>query len=288
MKSIYSVLTGMITGLRMLKFGSFFGTIVLLLAQYACFEPQSGCLDIAATNFNAAADKNCCCRYPNLVITVDQVYDTLVFRQDYLYPGTGGHLFRIKSLAFYLSEFTLLKNGVPFYMGDTVQLKIYDVAGNDTLVQPFVDDVALVRRTPLEYPIATFGEDGFFETITFRLGLSSAMGQAIPTLAPANHPLRPQPDNLYNNGYTFLQAVVVRDTMAATLPDTIRFTRADLGDFFIEGNDHFEHKLGYNFPIKLRADWSVLFQGVIWTNHDIQAWKTQMVSNFPGVFRVSM
>ena len=260
---------------------------LLIVVQNACFEPQSGCLDIAATNFNASADKNCCCRYPNLVLSVDQVYDTLVYRQDELYPGTGGHLFRIKSLAFYLSEFTLIKDGLPFVMEDSVALKTYGPTGNDTLVQPFIDDVVLVRRTPLEYPIATFGEAGFFEKITCRLGLGPGMAQAIPGLAPVNHPLRLQPENLFNTEYVFLQAVVVRDSMAGTLPDTLRFTRADLGDFFLEGNGVFEHKTGYNFPIKMRADWSILFQGINWTTHDIQAWKTQIVANLPSVFHIT-
>src|SRR5690349_2250009 len=98
--------------------------IPLVLCQQACFEPKYGCLDIAATNFNPAADKDCCCRYPKLLLDVNQVYDTLVFRQDSLYPGTGGHLFRIRNVAFYLSDFQLIKDGVTFETEDVVDLKV--------------------------------------------------------------------------------------------------------------------------------------------------------------------
>ncbi len=259
----------------------------LVLSLGSCFEPREGCLDIAAINFNAAADRDCCCRYPELVLTTDQVYDTLFFRRDSLYVGTGGHLFRIKSIVFYLSEFELFRASEKFEIGEVVDLRVFDAATNDTITETFTDDFTLLRRTPLDNPVGSFREGGAFDKIRFRLGLSQAAERVIPALAPSEHPLGPQAENLAHNGYTFLQAVVVRDSMAATAPDTIRIGRAELGDFFIEGNGNFQHPLGYNFALTLRADWAQLFKGVIWTNHDIQAWKSQIVANLPSVFSVS-
>ena len=42
--------------------------LYVVLSLTACFEPQEGCTDIAATNFDASADENCtdCCTYPKL------------------------------------------------------------------------------------------------------------------------------------------------------------------------------------------------------------------------------
>jgi hypothetical protein len=261
--------------------------LLFVLTQNACFDPRDGCLDIAATNFNVYADKNCCCTFPNLTLTVDQVYDTLLFRQDSLYAGTGGHLFRIKSVAFYLSDFELFKNGTSFKMGDSLVLKTYDAANNDTINQIFTDDFTLIRRTPLNNEVASFREDGIFDAIKFRLGLNTGAEKIISALAPTSHPLRPQPENLSQSGYVFLQAIVVRDSMAATVADTLNFVRSDIGDFFIEGAGNFQHKTGYDFPMKLQADWKALFQGVVWTTNDISAWKTQIVANLPSVFSVS-
>ncbi len=259
---------------------------MLILLQYACFDPKESCLDIAATNFNAAADKNCCCKYPNLVLSVDQFYDTLLFRQDSFYVGTGGHLFQIKSVVFYLSEFELFKNGESFKMGDSIELKTYDAAGNDTINKLFIDDFTLIRRTPIDNEVAAFREDGSFDKIRFRLGLDAEAEKVIPALAPSGHPLRPQTENLSQNGYVFLQAIVRRDTMGTTLPDTLNFRRSDLGEFFLEGNGNFVHKIGYDFPMRLQADWKILFDGVNWNNNDVSAWKVQIVANLPSVFSV--
>ncbi|MFN0033841.1 MAG: hypothetical protein ACKVUS_02165 [Saprospiraceae bacterium] len=265
-------------------------TFLLLLATLfaACFEPKEGCLDIAATNFEAGADKDCCCEYPKLVLMVSQVYDTLLFRNDSLYPDAGGHLFRIKSVAFYLSEFQLFQGGNAFKVSDTLTLQTF--VGNDTSSQLFTNDFLLVRRTPIDYAVGTFPQDGIFEEVNFRLGLSNDAQKIVPSKAPTGHPLSAQPDSLWRGqaeGFVFLQVVVVRDSMAATLPDTLRFTEADLGQPLMGATGQFLHPTGYDFPLLLTVDYKEMFKAVNWSQHDIQAWKAQIVANLPSAFRVS-
>jgi hypothetical protein len=258
------------------------------LSLSSCFEPKEGCLDIAATNFDAAADKDCCCEYPKLVLTVNQVYDTLLFRNDSLYQDAQGRLFRIKSVAFYLSEFELMQNGNPFQMSDTLTLITRE--GVDTSSQLFINDFLLVRRTPLSFTVGTFRQDGLFESVKFRLGLSDAAQKVIPAKAPTAHPLALQPDSLwqgYTAGFVGLQAVVVRDSMMSTTPDTLRFTRADLGNFFLESSGSFVHPTGFDFPLILTVDYKKLFDGVNWSGHDISSWKSQIISNLSASFTVS-
>ncbi len=263
--------------------------LLLLAATFtACFEPREGCLDISATNFDAGADKDCCCVYPKLVLRVDQVYDTLLFRNDLLYPASNGALFRIKSIAFYLSDFQVFQNGQSFRVSDTLTLNTF--SGNDTTAQLFINDFKLVRRSPLDYAIGTFQQDGNFEEVNFRLGLSNDAQKVIPFKAPANHPLAAQTDSLWrgqNNGFVFLQAVVVRDSMASTQADTLRFLQADLGQPFIGGTGVFVHPTGYDFPLKLRVDYKQMFEGVNWSVHDISAWKSTIIANLPSTFSVS-
>ncbi|MBC7776038.1 MAG: hypothetical protein H7246_11435 [Phycisphaerae bacterium] len=258
------------------------------LCLTACFEPKEGCLDIAATNFDAGADKDCCCEYPKLVLTVNQVYDTLLFRNDSLYPDETGHLFRIKSVAFYLSDFQLFQNGDLFRVSDT--LTFVTLMGTDTSSQLFTNDFQLVRRTPVDYVVGTFRQDGNFEEVNFRFGLSPEAQKVVPTKAPANHPLSAQTDSLWRGqsaGFVFLQAVVVRDSMAATQPDTIRFLQSDLGQPRIGAMGLFVHPTGYDFPLTLKVDYKKMFEGVNWTTHDIQAWKNTIVANLPSTFSVS-
>lgn len=262
--------------------------LMLATVFTACFEPKEGCLDISATNFDAGADKDCCCEYPKLVLTVNQVYDTLLFRSDELYPDASGHLFRIKSVAFYLSDFQLFQNGELFRVSDTLTLNTF--LGSDTSSQLFINDFQLVRRTPVEYPVGTFQQDGNFEEVSFRFGLSEDAQKVIPSKAPTGHPLAAQADSLWrgqSNGFVFLQAVVVRDSMSATPPDTLRFLQSDLGLPFIGATGLFVHPTGYNFPLVLTVDYQKMFEGINWSIHDITAWKTQVIANLPSTFNVS-
>mgnify|MGYP000582287729 CR=1 FL=1 len=262
--------------------------LLFALCLSACFEPKEGCLDIAAINFDAGADKDCCCEYPKLVLTVDQVYDTLLFRNDSLYLNSSGQIFRIKSVAFYLSDFQLFQNGEVFTVSDTLTLNTF--SGSDTSSQRFTNDFQLVRRTPVDYVIGTFRQDGNFEALNFRLGLSGEAQKVIPSKAPANHPLSNQPDILWRDqsaGFVFLQAVVVRDSMGATQPDTLRFLQSDLGQPRIGATGFFVHPTGYNFPLVLHVDFKKMFEGINWSMHDILAWKTRIVANLDSTFSVS-
>lgn len=261
---------------------------LLSLCFSACFEPREGCLDIAATNFDATADHDCCCTYPKLVLGVDQVYDTLLFRNDSLYPDGNGHWFRIKSVAFYLSDFQLIQGGETFTVSDTLRLKTWN--GTDTIGRLFTNDFQLVRRTPIEYPVGTFRQDGNFESLSFRFGLSDEAQQVLPSKAPANHPLSAQPDQLWrgsNAGFVFLEAVVVRDSFASTPPDTLRFLESDLGQPRIGAVGNFVHPTGYDFPLVLGVDYKKMFEGVNWSVHDTSAWMTRIILNLPNTFTVT-
>jgi len=265
-----------------------FALLVFMLALSACFEPKEGCLDIAATNFDAGADKDCCCEYPKLQLTVNQQYDTLLFRNDSLYAQSDGYLFRIKSVSFYLSDFQLFQGGNVFTVSDTIRLNTFQ--GNDTSSQVFTNDFQLVRRTPVIYSLGTFRQDGVFEQVNFRLGLSPEAQKVVPSKAPAAHPLFTQADSLWldpSEGFVFLQAVIVRDSMGATLPDTLRFSQADLGFLVLSKPGSFVHPTGYDFPLVLTVDYKKMFEGVNWSQHDISTWKTKIVANLPNTFSVS-
>jgi len=266
------------------------GGSLLLLAfcLSGCFEPKEGCLDIAGTNFDVAADKDCCCEYPQLVLSINQIYDTLPFRNDALYPDAQGNLFRIISVAFYLSDFQFFQNGNRFQISDTLTLNT--LVGTDTSAQVFIQDFELVRRAPVQYAVGTFRQDGIFERLTFRVGLTDSAQQIIPFKVPNGHPLAPQSDRLWVGnaaGFVFLQAVVVRDSaLTSADADTLRFTQADLGQSILEANGPFLHPTGFDFPLTLEVDYRVMFEGVIWSQYDISAWKSQISLNLPNAFRV--
>ncbi len=266
--------------------------ISIIFCLTACFEPQEGCQDIAATNFDASADEQCsdCCTYPKLQLEVVQRYDTLTFLENRPYQASNGQWFVLKSVSLYLSDFQLFQNGESFMVSDTVGLRTYAPTGSDTLREIFTDDFVLVRRTPLVNEVGTFRNDGVFEKVRFRLGLDADAQRVIPRLAPAGHPLRIQSDSLWHEraaGFVFAQVIVARDTITGTIPDTLALTQADLPDFFLEGTGAFVHETGYNFTIKLTADHKKLLDGIDWTTGDISAWKVRIAANMQDAFSVS-
>ncbi len=281
--------------LRLCAFASKFLAFMLpILLLTSCFEPKQGCLDISAVNFDASADKDCedegcTCVYPKLQVVVDQRYDTLPYRRDSVYPSTAGPSFRLHEVVFYLSDFQIFRNGEVFTMSDTLGLRLFSQIGNDTLRQVFRNDFQLVRLETQTYAVGSFRESGLFSDVQIRLGLDAEPNRVIPALAPTGHPLSLQADSLWRNkaeGFVFLKVVVGRD-VPSTTRDTLTFTRADIGDFFIQQSGVFGHTNGYDFRLRLKADYQKLLGDINWTVGDKTAWKQQIIANLPLTFSVS-
>lgn len=268
---------------------------ILLLLCFAsvlfgsCYEPKEGCLDIEAVNFDASADKNCCCEYPVLLLEILQRYDTDVWLADSAYQNSNGQWFRLKSAVFYLSEFQLYRSGVPFLVSDTLMCRTLESNG-DSLDRQFTDDFMIIRRFPAIDTAGSFRNGGSFDAVRCRLGIGPEAQKILPSTVPAGHPLRPQTEKLWlgnQDGFAAMRLVVTRDTFSATPPDTLYFNRQDFDNFMIEENATFKQQTGYNMKLRLTIDYSEMFRDVDWQNSDKNAWKSQIVANLPGVFHVS-
>jgi len=260
----------------------------VLLSLTACFEPREGCLDIEATNFDAAADNNCCCTYPALRLSLLPRFDTLVWKPDTAYEYAPGRWFRLHQAVFYLSDFQLVQNGTTLTVSDTLSLSVLGAAG-DTLREVFTNDFQLIRRTAENYTVGTFRPSGAFESVRFRVGLPDAAQRVIPALTPDGHPLRPQNEGLWrgpDTGYVALKLVVSRDTMPGTVPDTLVFSRPDFASVVLQSDAAYLHESGFDFSLKLLADFRELFRDVDLTTGDIPAWKARIVANLPKALRV--
>ncbi|MBK6931584.1 MAG: hypothetical protein IPH12_12260 [Saprospirales bacterium] len=258
----------------------------LLLAS--CYEPREGCLDIEATNFDAAADKNCCCTYPALKLTFLPRFDTLVWKPDTAYQYAPGKWFRIKQAVFYLSDFQLLQQGAPARISDSLEFSLLGPAG-DTVRQTLINDFQLIRRTVIDYTAGAFRPGGTFESIRFRVGLPASAQRVIPDLAPDGHPLRRQAEGMWqgpDTGYVALKLVITRDSLPGTAPDTLWFSRPDFDSAVIQKDAIFRHESGYDFRLQLQVDFRELFRSVDLSTGDISAWKTQIIANLPGAFSV--
>lgn len=274
-----------------IRLGVFIGPLFFLTS---CFEPKQGCLDLAAVNFDASADKDCedagcACVYPKLQVVVDQRYDSLPYRRDSAFLGDNGLAFRLHDVAFYLSDFQIFRGPDAFVVSDTLGLRAFSAFGSDTVRPVFRNDFQLVRLETQTYAVGSFRESGDFSDVRIRFGLDGEANRVIPKLAPASHPLTSQPDSLWlsqNEGFVFLKVVIGRD-VASAQRDTLRFTRADVGDVFIAQSSQFFHAEGADFRLRLRADYKKLLGNVNWTTGSTNTWKQQIVANLPSVFSLS-
>lgn len=266
-------------------FWVFFG---LLLA--GCYERKAGCLDLEASNWDASADKNCCCEYPKLKLEVRQRMDTLFFSPDSFYQNDLGQSFRLREALFYLSEFELKQMGQALRVADTVRLKLWPPAGGDTLQQSFTDDFLLVRRGAVDNEVGEFRTSGTFDSLRFRLGLPAAVREVIPQKAPTGHPLAVQPEGMWvsrDTGFVYARLVVERTVNAALQTDTLAFTRLNFDNLVMRFGGIFTHRSGTDFKLILKVDYLKLVQGVNLSEPDISTLKSQLTANWPAVFSVS-
>lgn len=210
--------------------------IVLLLTFLltGCYEAQEGCLDVRATNFDLEADTACpeCCEYPFLKtkashqhIIGEETYP--VGLMDSVYLDGNGQAFRIKSIRYFLSDFSLIKTtGEAVQVDDHIDILVSDGTGG-TVTSTFVDDFILINAASNStVSIGTFSAPGTYSGIKFKVGLEASIDTALPDEFPDNHPLSNTSDAMYdaiNGHYLSTKIEIFQDTTAQdTIPRQIQ------------------------------------------------------------------
>jgi hypothetical protein len=264
--------------------------ILLMGLSVGCDEPVDGCLDIEAVNLNVEADRPCddCCQYPRWQLSVLQEYGGSIFRENQPVLNLADQWFRIKQISFYLSDFQADRVGEAFSVEDTLTMRAFGASPADTTSALLKNDMQLVRRLTVLYPVGRFRTSGSFDALSCQLGLLPDANRVIPRYAPAAHPLAKQPDSLWlnaNDGYVWMQVVLTRDTLAATVPDTLRFTAADLtGVPRIATSGSYSHERGFDFKVNLKADFGILLGDLDLQNGTPAQWKSQIATKVKDAF----
>ena len=237
----------------------------------ACFDAREGCLDISATNFDVAADKDCCCTYPLLNANILHRIDTNPLTLGAKYGGVSGDSFAILDFAFYLSDFTVFRQNEAFYVQDTVRMGI--LKNSDTVYVGFRDDIIAVQRNNAPvHVIDTFPYQGIFDKITFRFGLKDSLLEVLRSEAPSGHPMGSGNRGLYNSlvqEYDGMWMNVVRFLPPNNQADTLmlRFSSSGLpADIDLFGTQTLVQKTGFDLTFTLEIDYLKWFATV-----DLQA-----------------
>lgn len=205
------------------RWSGWIGCFLLMGALWACEDPVEGCLDVAATNFDVAADGPCmgCCTYPVLKADVAHLFvnfsgDTTNFRYDSAYTVFPFDQvpFKFQRIKFYLSQVHLWNGLDSVLVNDTLELTI----GPDSTVVQVEDNFGLVDRDIFDdISLGSFRAPGNYDGISFWLGIPPAFQSADPTKIPGGHPLRIQGDSLNwqeDLGYISNKVVFFRDTLS--------------------------------------------------------------------------
>ncbi len=264
--------------------------LLLLLGFTACYEPVEGCLDVYAENYEANADEQCpddpgCCNYPELRLTLNQVWGDTTFSYDSVFFSNGSpDSLRMVQVIYYLSEVSL--------SGPDGDLQIIDRVSADLgsgITEAITDDFIIVDFiNGRQYVWGEFQTAGTYDSLHLRLGLAPALTSAVPSSLPDNHELSLQSDTLWQAdiGYGLGRVSLVSQ---ANNDDTLTYTIPALNNglalsFPLDTVINF----GVSTSVDLEADYQKLLEGIdfVANGGDEALVIAEIVRNLPNLLSV--
>lgn len=263
----------------------------LLLCCTACLEKEEGCLDITASNYNAATDTPCedCCTYPSLELEIFHRFNdslSLVYGDRYVLEGTDS--IEINQIKFYLSEFQLENDTETKGVSDTIQVALQD--GSMVTLE---DNFNLISRDDgFSYDIGNISAQGTFNRISFYVGLTETPSQVVPSsLTNDAHPLAIQSDSFYTpatNSYIYNRISLITDTL---FEDTVVYDILADQRVKVELDYDLVMDLGFDAVIPIKIDYAEWFKGIDFAAEppvDPELIKAAIVSNTANAFSIQV
>ena len=170
--------------------------LIFLCSFVACFDPQEGCLDVSASNFDPTADENCCCTYPNFKVQMVYRFGEDNFNLDSFYLNNLNQELAIKNVQFYLSDFKLIDENNDALIANE-KVEVYWNNNGSVQVDSIKDDIILVNSSFMEEVIGTTDMPNDFQGIELYFGLKDTANCVIADSMASAHPLGPKTDSLF-------------------------------------------------------------------------------------------
>ena len=258
----------------------------LILMIAACYEPESGCLDVEATNFDASADDPCpdCCTYPSLNFEIKHVFGDTVLPFGTPFTLDSIHYFRLTNWRFYLSGLKLIAAGDTIGVLDTISLVLDE---NGLISKELVEDnYAIASRSIFSVNMGTIRFSGFVDDIRFQVGLDAQSNQTAADSMPSGHPLAAQTDSMFfdvDRGYIFNKIQFQRDTITGSDTTTLEIgTDASLVVLDFPFNQSITK--GDNITINLQLDYKLWLKGINFVADSDENIISKIVVNTPEAF----
>ncbi len=251
--------------------------LLLGLTVWSCYEKVDGCLDADASNFSIVADIDCgCCEYPNLVLDINHIYDTLSFNVGTTYHNALGQPFSINHFALFVSDVQVRRDTQWLNVTQTI-----DISSTTGEVTAEPDDATVLSRTGFQFEVGEFTNSGHFEQVQFLLGLSEPELSADPEDFEEGHPLAPDGPLTEAAQYHLFELGIVRDTATMEI-DTITLA-ADQGQG-ISINFDLTTSRGSDLRIPITVDYARWFENLDLLTDDAAALAEKIVDGIPHSF----
>lgn len=245
-----------------------------LLSLTACYENVEGCLDIAALNYNAAADVDCeeCCMFPQLQILTNTRVDTFDFSRNTKYVRDLIDTLIIHDIYIVLSEFLLQGENQEYQVRDMHAFAGTALERDDLVFEDFLNS------EPVE--IGTIIINDTISSLEIKIGLPASI------------------DDKDNNFAQHAEIETLIDSMYYNATDNIEFFRLEFShiraqdttqhSIQLSGQDEvftetfaFETNINYgeNIVISLDVDLLNLFDGIDFETQNTELIKQAILNN---------
>ncbi len=282
----------------------FLGTFIVFFCccLTACFPPETGCLNIEATNFTLSADNdcgdndsetNCPCVFPELSLAVDFVFDTLPYTQNGYYM-IDSQLLQIRSIRFYMSGFQLrFADGDWLTVEDTISLVVLqNIETLDLETDLFTDDFQLINRQR-RITLGQVAGSGILDSIRFVVGIEGQANTAAPdSISNTQHPLAESSLHTGSqvDGYIFNQISLARKSFNNAQAKILNISQnVERGEFVeVKLPISVETLIGTNFSLgTLTINQAKWFDGIKFATDSDAVMVEKIVANTPNVFSIT-
>lgn len=254
--------------------------VVLFLGIFYSCNRVEGCTDPVAENFDAEADKDCCCSYYQLSLAVrHEVNDSTSFNYFSPYLDANNDTFELQRTAFLCSNFELIKaDGTVFRVRDSIDVEL----PNGTQYT-LVDDFSTLRPATFVNNIGAFLSYGEYEKLRLLVGLDFPASDVDATVIDdASQPLSNQHSPNFFNGTRYNNAFF--EVILPASEDTVSFEIQDT--FWIELNYNVNAADGQDTEIPIAINYLDIFDGISFVNDDSSTVVQKIKNNISDAFSI--
>ena len=252
--------------------------LAIVITSVSCAGVE-GCNDPLAKNFDAEADKNCCCVYHQLRFDIDHSIDSFgtAFNLMNYYTDAAGAAYQIKSSALLISEISLLKaDGTAYQINDSILTTLQN--GSSSWLR---DDFIYLKPGTFISNIGSFINFGDYAKVRFLVGLRGEAAQSDGALLNSAHPLSSNNgfydaiSGSYRSGrWEFIKNVT--DTTVYELTDTVWVEL----DYSVSCRD------GFDTAVPLGFNYNTLMQDIVFASDDSLSVIQKLKNNIRNAFYI--